>query len=74
MLAETHSDEWYGSNAPGSGEVQPSIAGVPSSSEATRSPSGIKEKIRSLWLHAVRRWPMVYMMSSNAHLHMRSIN
>lgn len=66
-LADAQADELYGSNVPGSSQVQSSaITETPSSSASGASLSIIsrlKEKFSHSWLYAVQRWPVVYSSS-----------
>lgn len=62
LLAEAHTGEFYSGNAPEwSSHVQsPTIIDIPSPSASRASAlQRFKEKWKTLWLSAVRRWPAV---------------
>lgn len=54
-LADSESDELYGMNSSGSGEVAPSTSSA--SGVSVSALSRLKGKINGFWLFAVQRWP-----------------
>ncbi|KAL5786429.1 hypothetical protein ACOSQ2_008821 [Xanthoceras sorbifolium] len=57
ILAESQSDELFGSSAPESSQVQYLELAESPSSSAPGAMSRLKEKLKGLWLSAVQRWP-----------------
>ncbi|KAL5559522.1 hypothetical protein UlMin_035733 [Ulmus minor] len=65
VLADSQSDDFYGSNASGSTQVHSSVAAdgssTSTSTSTSRAPvsalSRLKEKFNRLWFYAIQRWP-----------------